>query len=317
MKVCFVGLGSIAGRHIRNLRELCMEQAMTLHIDVLRRSSSNLTDHPDSVDKVYTSRDELPTDYDVIFITNPTEYHADTLISLHENAKHFFIEKPIATPGTVNKLKDFVFRQNSVYYVASPLRYCNVIRYLKEHINPKEVYAVRCISSSYLPEWRPGKDYRNTCSAHKELGGGVSIDLIHEWDYLTFLFGIPVKIEQIKGKYSELEIDSEDLAVYIAEYKGMVLELHLDYFGRKTERMIELYMRDDTVKADLVENRISFLKSGENVDLGEDRDAYQKREMRFFLNEIEAPKKKENGITRAIQVLGFTQGKVSLREENT
>ena len=44
-----------------------------------------------------------------------------------------------------------------------------------------------------------------TYSAHKDMGGGVSIDLIHEWDYLTYLFGMPSEIYSILDKVSDLE----------------------------------------------------------------------------------------------------------------
>ena len=95
-------------------------------------------------------------------------------------------------------------------------------------------------------------DYRKTYSAHKDMGGGVSIDLIHEWDYLTYLFGNSFFIPSIGavldlrlnasieianpifspiawiGRKSSLEIDSDDYAVYIAEYADKILELHLD-----------------------------------------------------------------------------------------
>ena len=73
--------------------------------------------------------------------------------------------------------------------------------------------SARVICSSYLPDWRPGVDYRTVYSAHKALGGGVTIDLIHEWDYLVDLFGVPQKLYNFKGTYSDLEIDSDDLSV--------------------------------------------------------------------------------------------------------
>ena len=71
-------------------------------------------------------------------------------------------------------------KYGSTYYVACPLRYNAVIQYIKDNIDLQDVISVRSISSSYLPDWRPGVDYRKTYSAKKELGGGVSIDLIHE-----------------------------------------------------------------------------------------------------------------------------------------
>ena len=56
-----------------------------------------------------------------------------------------------------------------------------------------------------------GVDYRTVYSAHKAMGGGVTIDLIHEWDYLVELFGVPDKLYNFKGTYSDLEIDSDML----------------------------------------------------------------------------------------------------------
>lgn len=309
MKVCFVGVGSMAKRHIRNLDTLCKKQGIKLSIDALRRNTSNTSDLPEAIDNVYTSVDSLPMDYDVIFLTNPTEYHADMLIALHEHARHFFIEKPVTSLGTIDKLNDFPFREESVYYVACPLRYTNVIQYIKANINVKSVNAVRSISSSYLPDWRPGTDYRNTYSAHKDLGGGVDIDLIHEWDYLTYLFGMPSSVKCFSGKVSNLDIDSSDYAIYIAKFsENMICELHLDYFGRKSIRTIEIYMDEDTVIGDLIEGNVKFLKSGKTVDLSAERDVYQTRELSYFLNLIEDGGNAQNDVLNAMKVLRLTQG---------
>ena len=134
MKVCFVGIGSIAKRHIRNLKELCEEQGLAIKIDALRRSEAVAFNVPEGVDDIYTNVNHLPKDYDVIFLTNPTEYHADMLINLHNHGKHFFIEKPVASLGTMEKLEKISYRKDSVYYVACPLRYTNVIQHLKDEI---------------------------------------------------------------------------------------------------------------------------------------------------------------------------------------
>ena len=139
------------------------------------------------------------------------------------------------------------------------------VSYIKKNINPKDVISVRSISSSFLPDWRPGQDYRQSYSAKKSLGGGVSIDLIHEWDYLSYLFGIPQKVNYMGGKKSTLEIDSDDYAIYIAEYADKILELHLDYFGRSIIRELTLFTEQDTIMGDIAKNKISFLKEGKII----------------------------------------------------
>ena len=308
MKVCFVGVGSIAKRHIRNLYEICEEMDIELIVDALRRSSSDDVE-VDNISNTYHFIDDLPTDYDAIFITNPTEYHAKTLIDLHNCAHHFFIEKPITSIDTADLINELSLRKESIYYVACPLRYTDVIQYLKNHIIVDEVNAVRCISSSYLPDWRPGIDYRNTYSAHRDLGGGVSIDLIHEWDYLSFLFGLPDEVKSFIGKVSKLEIDSDDYAVYMARYSdNMIAELHLDYFGRKTIRNIEIYTDEDTIVGDLIAGEVRYLKSGEIVKLQSERDIYQKRELRHFIGLINGNIDEYNDVYNAVKVLKLTQG---------
>ena len=179
LKVCFVGIGSIGKRHIRNLRLLCNDRNIHLHIDAYRRT----LDPVEGVNCIYTNIEDIPEDYDVIFITNPTEMHMDSLRRLHNKGRNFFIEKPVVSIGQLEDAKKFQIRKNVVYYVACPLRYNAVIQWIKKNVDSNDVISVRSISSSYLPDWRPGQDYRKTYSAHKNMGGGVSIDLIHEWDW--------------------------------------------------------------------------------------------------------------------------------------
>ncbi len=69
------------------------------------------------------------------------------------------------------------------------------------------------------------------------MGGGVSIDLIHELDYLCYLFGLPQRVRLEKGKYSSLEIDSDDLALYQLAYPDKLAQIYLDYFGVSARRI--------------------------------------------------------------------------------
>lgn len=309
LKVCFVGIGSIARRHIRNLRVICNERGIDLKIDAVRRSTAaDQKDDELQLGSAYKGYSEIDSEYDAVFITNPTEYHIETLKSMMKYGRNFFIEKPVSSVSQIEETENLRLKKDAVYYVACPLRYNAVIQYLKENVDFGKVISIRSISSSYLPEWRPGTDYRQTYSARKSLGGGVSIDLIHEWDYLTFLIGMPQKMFYLCGKKSALEIDSEDYAIYIAEYEDKIVELHLDYFGRKTIRQVMLLTDEDTICGDLVNNRIEFMKTGEIIDFHEKRDDYQIRELTHFLDMIEGRAKSDSDIGHAVEVLKLTQG---------
>lgn len=309
LSVCFVGIGSIAKRHIRNLATVCQEGGVALKIDAISRGGT-IKDNKISmyIQNTFSCIDEIKNIYDAVFITNPTEFHISTLEKITGYGKNFFIEKPISSINQLDSARAYKCKESAVYYVACPLRYNAVIQYIKENIDINSVISVRSISSSYLPDWRPGQDYRTTYSAHKDFGGGVAIDLIHEWDYLTYLFGIPERIKSFIGKMSDLEIDSEDYAIYISEYKNKIVELHLDYFGRKTIREIMLFTDDDTIVGDIANNRIQFLKSGKEIDFNEGRDDFQKRELRHFVDMINGKISQDSTIDHAVNVLELTQG---------
>lgn len=309
LKVCFVGVGSIARQHMRNLREVCENNEIDLIIDALRRPESAIIDSKMlGLNSFYTSVQEMPSDYDIIFITNPTDLHISMLYQVHEKGKHFFIEKPVTSVAKAGEAAKFIPRNESIYYVACPMRYKRVLQYIKENVDLTEVIGVRSFCSSYLPEWRPGTDYRKCYSAIKALGGGVSIDLIHEWDYLVFLFGFPEKLLYSSAKKSSLEIDCEDYAAYIAEYPDKMVELHLDYYGRASLREIMLFTYEDTIVGDFIKNNVSYLKSGKVIELPEEYNYNKKQEVIHFLDIIDGNSENDNDIATAYKTLLLTQG---------
>lgn len=309
LKACFVGIGSIASQHMKNLWEICKENNINLTIDALRRPESQKIDVETlRINNIYTSVQEMPADYDVIFITNPTDLHILTLHQVHEKGMSFFIEKPVVSVARAEEAAAFITRDDSVYYVACPMRYKRVLQYIKENVDLTKVIGVRSLCSSYLPEWRPGTDYRKCYSAIKALGGGVSIDLIHEWDYLVYLFGFPQKVLCSFTQKSNLEMDCEDYASYIAEYADKMIELHLDYFGRASLREIMLFTQDDSIAGDFIHNRVSYLKANKVIELPETNNYNKKQELLHFMDIIDRQAANDNDIMTAYRTLLLTQG---------
>lgn len=312
-KIAFTGLGSIAKRHIKNVCAYLNSRGDEYTIDLYRSSLGR--DLPEEVAPFISSErlfaDELESDvqYDIVFITNPTSMHYETLLKFKDHSKAFFIEKPVFDSTDVDK-SIFSELKDKICYVACPLRYNPILQYVKNNIDLSKVYSARAISSSYLPDWRPGQDYRNTYSAHKELGGGVAIDLIHEWDYLTWLFETPDTIYTIQTKISGLEIDSDDVSLYIARTGNTMIELHLDYFGREPIRILQLFMADDTVECDIIKGTVHYLKSGHIETLDSERNGYQMREIEHFFDIIEGRVMNDSTPEHGFEVLKLAKGEI-------
>ncbi len=313
LKVLFVGLGSIGSRHLKNISETAKQNSINLTVHALRNSLqkqlsgeiSVLVNHEFCMDNL---ADNLNNNviYDIVFITNPTIKHYEIMCLLKNNTNCFFIEKPIFE-STVYNLKNCI-NEGQKAYIAAPMRFCKTMLELNKLMPALKVYSARAICSSYLPSWRKNVDYRDIYSAKKELGGGVDIDLIHEWDYLTQLFGMPKKVFTLNGKYSHLEINSCDIAIYIAEFEKNLCELHLDYFGRDYKRVLELYCENGTVVADFGAGTLS-LENGQVINCNEDVNCRYMREMEYFLEYYFSQKtQSQNSPKQAYNVLKLALG---------
>lgn len=307
MKILFVGLGSIGRRHLRNLTDVLKARNVEAEIHALRGTGTPL---PDDVIRLvhqeFNNVADIDDVYDAIFITNPTVLHYDTLSWARSKAKKIFLEKPVFAEVPQDKVVANL-PANVICYVAAPMRYTRVFQYLKRYIPTNEVISARAICSSYLPEWRPGTDYRKCYSASKAKGGDIGIELIHEWDYLTDLFGMPEQVNLLSGKFSQLEIDSDDIALYLGQYKDKVVSLSLDYFGRIARREIEFYLPDEVIVGDFIKSEIRYLKSGKIVSLKEDRDVYQRAELEYFLD-LQNEAENVNSVKHAVEVLKIAKG---------
>jgi CMP-N,N'-diacetyllegionaminic acid synthase len=105
----------------------------------------------------------------------------------------------------------------------------------------------------YLPTWRPGQDYRQSYSASRGKGGGALLDLSHEIDYLQWLFGVLDPSAGLVGKVSDLEIDSDDLALALGRTRaGTAVSLSLDYLSRIPIRRLVVHTARKTLVGDLV-----------------------------------------------------------------
>lgn len=309
--IAFVGMGSIGKRHLGNVCELIKSQGDAFTIDLYRSSMNR--ELPADVTSLVSNQllcsDEVTENYDMVFITNPTSMHLETALKFRGQTKAFFIEKPVFNTFDVDD--SVIAKLDEIpSYVACPLHYNPVLQYVKQNVDVNMVVSVRAMSSSYLPDWRPGQDYRDTYSAHTDLGGGVDIDLIHEWDYLTWIFGMPTSCFGIAGKFSDLEIDSNDTALYVAKNERMSFELHLDYFGRKTQRTLDIFTHDDTIQCDIAGGTVTYLKDGRTLNFNSERNSFQMAEIKHFFDIAEGRIENDSNVEHGVKVLKLAKSKI-------
>lgn len=299
MKVLVVGLGSIARKHISALRHLYPD----IQIYALR-SQTNASQEDDVINLYGVS--EIPEDIDFAIISNPTSCHAKSIDSLKDLNIPLFIEKPVFESINYDRLIKAVKDNNVLTYVACNLRFLDCLVFLKEYFrnNPdKRINEVNVYCGSYLPEWRPGIDFRKCYSAIPELGGGVHIDLVHEIDYVYWLFGKPAEVSSIFRNVSSLDIRAIDYANYIFIYPDFTASIILNYYRRDYKRQIEVVFEDDTWTVDLKSNTIRDNKDELIFEGKNDFLSTYKTQMRYFINLIKTDGKSENDIETAYDVL--------------
>jgi predicted dehydrogenase len=213
MKFVIVGLGSIGKRHQKNLESLG-------HEVVESHSDENL-------EKVLDKNKP-----DGVLVCNPTSLHTPTAIIIAKAGYPIFLEKPIShNLREVDKLIQLIKQKNLVAQVGYNFRFEPELISLKQKVSQiGQIKTVKIISSSYLPDWRPGTDYRQNYAAKKELGGGVLLDLSHEIDYAVWLFGKVLTVSANLKQFEDLKIDTEAIADITLRHEADVIsQIHLDY----------------------------------------------------------------------------------------
>lgn len=303
MKVLIIGLGSIAKKHINALKIIDTQT----EIFALRSNKSAKVFQ--DVTNIF-SWEDIPKDINFAIISNPTSEHYKSIKQSIQLRVPLFIEKPpLMKLDNVDELIKLIKDNNIRTYVAFNLRFHPAIQWLKENLPLNKVIEVQSYCGSYLPDWRPGKDYRKVYSAKEALGGGVHLDLIHELDYIRWIFGDPDKVISFKGKKSNIEIDSIDVANYNLEYKNYFITILLNYYRRDPKRSIEIVLEDQTWVIDLIKASISQT-SGDELFLSKNYnpiDTYISQ-MEYFLENIYTNNSIMNDFEESIKTLKICLG---------
>jgi predicted dehydrogenase len=269
VKALFVGLGSIGQRHLRNLKKLKPE------IDIIAYRTSRITPvlsdsnqlvMNGSIKEYYklkefdSIQDALSQKPDMVFVTNPTSLHLDIAKKALLSGAFVFIEKPLSHEwkGVEDLIKAERNFDNKRIAMGYHYRFHPALQLLKKTIDDGRVgniISANFVSGSYMPDWHPYEDYRVSYAVRQELGGGVLLSQIHDFDYAMWMFGRPEKLFCIGGQLSNLKIDVEDSAQVLMQFKNkgkpLPVTISMDYHRWPSARIISVVGDEGSILCDL------------------------------------------------------------------
>ncbi len=301
MNIVFFGLGSIAKKHISALREI-KESVSLFAVRHLEKASSKKNIKNISINEIKSLK------VDAIILSNPSVYHSKLIKELAPLKIPLMVEKPVCISleqwRSLNQLDD---KKLPLIYIACNMRFHPLIKFLKKKVedNPMKIYEINIYSGSYLPSWRKNIDYTKSYSSKSKMGGGVHLDLIHEIDYLIYLFGIPKEIRKQYRKVSKLNIDSNDYAHFLATYDNFSASITLNYYRRDPKRIFEIISENETIELDFIRGTVTDLKT-QKVLLKIDSDGFKSSyldQMSYFLDCAKKNQMPMNSLKESLNVI--------------
>lgn len=237
-RVIVRGGGSIGMRHARVFASLGADVSVW-----------PVRPRPDALDDITGAAALSHADL-VVIATDTSRHVADTIAALDAGARRVLLEKPVA-PTVADATALAQHPRADDVWVAAPLRAHGAFRHLLAQLpaigSPTSAH-VRC--QSWLPDWRPDRDYRESYSARPD-EGGVLRDLVHELDYATVLFGTPHLTAATLDHHGPLDIEAEQAATLLWQTDSSTVTCRLDYITRPTTRGITVHGPDGQLTWDV------------------------------------------------------------------
>ena len=265
MTVAVLGLGSIGLRHARNLIALGKTVA---GFDPSADRCKALTDIGG---RAVADRAALIRDAEAVVVASPNRFHLSDLSEAVEAGKPVFVEKPLShTLGGAEALLNRAQAQGVPVFAALNLRFHPAVVEARKRITAGELGHLlwgRLICASYLPDWRPGQDYRHGYASDPATGG-VLFDIIHEFDVAHHLLGPATAVAAQARVSGTLEMRSEDVAdVLLRHQSGATSSIHLDYITRPAQRVTEIAGSDGFLRLDIAGRRVTMTDTKGGVRL--------------------------------------------------
>ncbi len=307
-RIVIFGFGSIGRKYVRSIKNFFPD----IEVFIISSGKINIYKESNLIDGYFIDHSNIKElKPDAIIVASPATHHlSDTLNCLDLNIP-ILIEKPISNSlKNVYNFKNKIQEKNSKILIGYVLRHSNNTNLFKENIlnhSLGDFLFARVICSSYLPEWRPGQDYRRTVSASSKYGGGVLLELSHEIDYANWFFGPFLRVQAVLKNSGTLDIDVEDTAdLILTNNKGMNVVIHLDFCSRCSIRKCKLYGSKATMNLDFLDKKIEIVDSEQKTLLFNKEDDLENmfvNQLTYFLKGVFHEDLIKNNVDDSIETL--------------
>lgn len=308
MKILIDGVGSIGARHLKNLIKLGHDvYAVDTDSEKLRKISKY-------TNKVFTSLSEgIKLNPDIAFICTYSNNHIAPAIKCAKAGCHLFIEKPLSTHKRgLNELIKIVKSKKLVTMVGCNMRFHPAVQRIRKYLDDDAIVGNPLWADFefgyYLPFAK--KNYRSSYISKKKLGGNIIFDGIHEIDYATWFFGKPRKVFCSKNKLSDLNMDTDDYADSIIEYKsGTIARFHSDYLQHAYSRRCKIVGDNGVLVWDFSLGILGYIKKNtrrwkfSKLKLSIYYNQMYVDEVKYFLKCVKEKKEAFNNLEYAASVL--------------
>jgi predicted dehydrogenase len=260
-QVLVVGTGSIGKRHIANLLSL------GANVSAFSYRAYQDTAYASSVRLVNSLSDADTANFDALIIANCTHQHISTAIAAAKRNQSLYIEKPLSLSlQNVQELQYLVAQHQLVVEAGFMLRCHPNLLWIKQFLLQEtlgEVFYVRASVGQWLPDWRPGTDYRQGYAGFRRTGGGVIFDLIHEIDLVQWLAGPVDEVNAMTRHVKQLAIETEAIAQIGLRLKsGVLAQIHLDYVRPSYGRSLEIVGEKGVLQWDFIAGTVEVAFDG-------------------------------------------------------
>jgi predicted dehydrogenase len=254
----------------------------------------------------------------IVFIASPTQFHLTQTLVAARHGCDVFIEKPLSHTATfVDELIRELRDRGLISLVGCNMRFhpgpATVKRLLVEGA-AGEIISARLKTGSYLPDWRPGTNYRDSYSASAEWGGAI-LDCIHEIDLSCWLFGAARLSAAAWRPATTLDLRTDGVAELLLEHEcGIVSSVHLNFMQRDYERTCEVIGSEGTIRWDFNEKVVSLTRrQGHRPQFFPQPCAWDLNQMYFdevahFLECVIDRRETCNPVSKAASVLSIALG---------